>query len=327
MSPKIIESKTRKLFSAKDFEPQSGYSSDLRRDLYGKLWVASNEWIEKLTTNFGFIRKYDYANDLMGIYGKDASGVEKISIVNIGTEKITESVSCPYFSYNDYAFVFCGSGADIRFYRIRHYRGRGYIYGNTFPALVEFNNFSWRVRYYASEWEATVDEDNTNIFLNYWTSPSSSDKMRKYDIGLNMVLEGSTSSSYGLGVNDSYVVRGNFFYTRYDKDFTNPFPGPTSFRYTVPCAGGKDYFFGRNKVTYNSVRVVGNDLVYITDLDGCYCYNNFLGHSGHSGTNGVLPIALTQNYIVTIVDSQTLNVYDWSFNLVKQITSDVNVPF
>ena len=42
MSPKIIESRTTKLFSAKDFEPQEGYSSDLRRDLYGKLWIASS---------------------------------------------------------------------------------------------------------------------------------------------------------------------------------------------------------------------------------------------------------------------------------------------
>jgi len=43
MSPKIIESKTTKLFSARSPSPQEGYSSDLRRDLYGKLWVASSE--------------------------------------------------------------------------------------------------------------------------------------------------------------------------------------------------------------------------------------------------------------------------------------------
>jgi len=46
---KIIESKRGILFSARSGSPQSGNSSDITADKFGKLWVASSEWVEEVT--------------------------------------------------------------------------------------------------------------------------------------------------------------------------------------------------------------------------------------------------------------------------------------
>ena len=49
---KIIESKRGILFSARSGTPQSGNSSDVAKDMFGKLWVASSV---KVTVEYLFL--------------------------------------------------------------------------------------------------------------------------------------------------------------------------------------------------------------------------------------------------------------------------------